>query len=56
MRQEMQRGMGDMNMNFNGGSIGKGQFIKETYHKKGDEVYQTKAHGTIGGGPRLVER
>ena len=36
--------------------IGQGQFIKQTYHKKGDEVYQTKAHGAIGGGNRLVER
>ena len=52
MRADMARGMGDLD----GGSLGQGQFIKETYHKKGDQVYQTKAHGTIGGGNRLVER
>jgi len=35
MRADMARGMGDMD----GRSVGKGQFIKETYHKKGGEVY-----------------
>lgn len=35
MRADMARGMGDID----GRSVGKGQFIKETYHKKGDEVY-----------------
>lgn len=48
----MKRGMGDMNA----GQLGKGQFIKQTYHRKGDEVYQTKAHGALGGGNRMVER
>ena len=36
--------------------LGKGQFIKQTYHRKGDQVYQTKAHGAIDGNDRIVER
>ena len=39
-----------------GSGISQGHFVKQTYHKKGDEVYQTKAHGAIGDGNRIVER
>ena len=46
----------NMDRDFGSSEIGQGHFIKQTYHKKGDEVYQTKAHGAIGGGNRLVER
>lgn len=47
------------------GPVGKGQFIKQTYHKKvttgpdgrpQNEIYSTKAHGALGGGNRLVDR
>ena len=30
--------------------------MKQTYHKIGDDVYQTKAHGAIGGGNKIVDR
>ena len=39
-----------------GSDLQHGQFMKQTYHKKGDQVYQTKAHGAIEGGNRIVER
>lgn len=47
------------------GELGQGHFIKQTYKKQTtldkngrpvDEVYQTKAHGAIGNGNRVVDR
>ena len=30
--------------------------MKQTYHKRGDDVYQTRAQGAFGGGNRVVDR
>ena len=48
---DMMKGMMDF-----GSKIEKGQFMKKTYHQIGDDIYQTKAHGAIGGGHKVVDR
>jgi hypothetical protein len=57
---QMRKQMADMPS-----ELGQGQFIKQTYKKQTtidkngrpvDEVYQTKAHGAIGNGNRVVDR
>jgi len=39
-----------------GNGLARGNFVKETYHKNGDHVYQTKAKGAFDGGERVVDR
>jgi len=67
MRSEMGSNMhGNMSSNFQemsshmsssgGNGLARGNFVKETYHKKGDHVYQTKARGAFDGGDRVVDR
>lgn len=49
--------MAEMNRGFDEGApLAKGHFYKQTYHQKGNDVYQTKAHGAIGGGNKIVDR
>lgn len=67
MMNNMRNEMGsNMNSNFqeismsnsggNGNGLHRGNFSKETYHKNGDHVYQTKARGAFDGGDRVVDR
>ena len=62
MRREMGAGMMDMPRP---GQLGKGQFMQQSIKKQTkldqngkqvSEVYQTKAHGAVGGGNRIVDR
>ena len=53
MMKEMHRGF---DSDIGGSGLQKGHFIKQTYHKKGDDVYQTRAHGAIGEGNKIVDR
>ena len=61
MMDEMHKGMDnhftEISMAGSGGNgLSRGQFVKQTYHKRGDDVYQTKATGAFGGGNRVVDR
>lgn len=55
MMSNMHRNMGSVGFDDNA-PLQKGHFYKQTYHKRGDDVYQTKAHGAIGGSDKLVDR